>query len=398
MGITKRGAGVWQITWELGKDAQGRRRQESERYHCATKKEALQRYVERQKQLNENIGRDAQRVTIDEVATSWLHAKALVTRPNTLAQRTYLVDRFIRPTLGSVRIKDLTPLHVQRALQVWLATPRQQSPKKRPDPAETPLVSVHTAVKAYQIAAMILDQAVKWEMVSRNVVRLVDPPSIPKRLPTWWSVEEARQFLAVAPSHMHGVVYVLALLTGLRKGELLGLRWQDIDWTAGTLTVRQNQDSHHVREFAAPKTQAGRRTIALDANTLELLRAHQTAQKRQRLAVGPAWQDWDLVCCTGIGSPLSARNVSRDFDKLQTQAGVPRIRFHDLRHTHGSLLREHGADLRIIADRLGHTQVSFTAQVYVHARTDAQQAPATAISQALFSALVGPTSSKETSG
>ncbi len=374
MGITSRGPKEWQLSWELGKSSTGKRRQKWETFH-GTKKDALAYYVARQAELDGGIGADSEHLTMEKLAEHWMaDAKTHTVRASTLHSYAYMLRRFILPMLGPIRVDKLTALQCQHALTEWQTMPRKDGHKKKGP------MSARTVRYALTVLSMMLDQAVRWQLVNRNVAELVTPPPAKEAETVWWSAEEAAEFLRTASSHMHGVVYALALLTGLRKGELLALRWQDINWAENQLTVVQTLQwtgRHYV--FAPPKTSHGRRTIALDAYAVDLLKAQHAAQKRQRLAAGDAYENSDLVCGTGLGRHLRPRNVSRDFDKLQAAAEVPRIRFHDLRHTHASLLLAEGASLRVIADRLGHSQVSFTAQVYAHAAVAAQEQPASAL-------------------
>ncbi len=379
MSLTKRGRNEWQIAWELGVDpATGKRRRVSERFH-GTKAAALARYVERQQQLNQGIGLRDPHITVAELATEWLTYKRLQgKRPETMRGYEAMVRDYIVPQIGKIQVAELAALDVQRAIHHWATRARKDHRK------DLKTISPRRVQYAFRTLSTMLRQAVRWEIVGRNVAEQLEAPTVPKKEAQWWTAEQAAQFLTVAQTHMHGIVWALALLTGMRKGELLGLRWADIDWDAGTLTVRQTQDSRHPKEFGSPKTDAGARTIKLDAGTLDLLKAHRTAQKRQRLMAKKAYQDWGLVCCTGLGTPLNPSNLNRDMNKLIAQAQVPKIRFHDLRHTHGTLLREQGTDFRVIANRLGHAQVSFTMQIYAHASTDAQAKPAEAVSRALL--------------
>lgn len=379
MSLTRRGPNQYQIQWEIGRDPEtGKRRTISERFH-GTRKAALERFVERQRDLNNGVGRERPDVTLRELAADWIaHKQSQGRRAATLRGYEEMLRDFILPRLGPIKVRELTVLDVQRAVHHWTTQPRKDGRTDR----ET--VSPRTVQYAYRTLSTMLKQAMRWQIVSQNVAELVESPSVPRPERSWWSAEQAAQFLGVAQDHMHGIVFALALLTGLRKGELLGLRWQDVDWDANMLTIRQKQDHRHPRTFDAPKSDAGYRTIGLDEETMQLLRAHQTAQKRQRLIAGEAYQDWGLVCATGIGTPLLPSNVRREFNKLIAKANVPKIRFHDLRHTHGSLLRAAGADFRVIANRLGHAQVSFTIQTYTHASTDAQVPSASAVAKSVL--------------
>lgn len=379
MGVKKRGPQSWEIVWELGRDPEtGERRQVAERFH-GTKNAALERYVERQRDLNDGIGGRTPHLTVAQLGQDWLAQKRLEgRRPETLRGYAHMIRDYIDPQLGPIEVASLTALDVQRAIRVWATRPRRD----RRTHAET--ISPRRVQYAHRTLSTMLKQAVRWQLVSRNVAMQVQGPTVPRNEAAWWTTTQAAQFLTVAQGHSYGIVYALALLTGMRRGELLGARWQDLDAEARTITIRQTQDSRHPRTFGTPKSQAGRRTIQLDDQTMDLLRAHQTAQKRQRLIAGEAYQDWGLICCTGIGTPINPSNINRAMARLITQAGLPFIPFHDLRHTHGAMLREQGVDWRVMADRLGHAQVSFTIQVYSHASVGAQATAAAAISKALL--------------
>lgn len=161
------------------------------------------------------------------------------------------------------------------------------------------------------------------------------------------------------------------MVIGLRQGEALGLRWQDIDLDRGLLTVaRQLQRIDGKLILTEPKTPRSRRTLQLPAVAIEALRAHKLRQLEERLAAGPAWQDSGLVFTTAIGTPLDARNVVRHFHRLLAKAGLPRMPFHNLRHTAASLLLAQGLDIRVVQHVLGHSQISLTANLYASRHTN----------------------------
>lgn len=379
MSLRRLGPHQWRIVWELGTDpVTGQRRQKTERF-TGTKEKAMARYVSRQQEFQTGIGLGADGLTVRTLAAEWLALKVGQGRKASTIQRYRdMIDDYINPVLGSLLVDDLTPLHVQQAIRHWQTQPR----KDRRSHRET--VAPRTVKYAYVTLSAMLGQAMRWQMIGRNVAALVEPPRVDKAESTWWTADEAARFLRTVDGHPYNVVFALALLTGLRQGELLALQWSDVDWAAGTITVRRSQDAHRVGVFDTPKTAAARRRVQCDATALDLLKAHQTAQKRQRLAIGPAWHETGLICASGVGTPLSPSNVRRVMLQCMARAGVPRIKFHDLRHTHASLFLQHEPNIRILADRLGHTSVSFTIQTYVHAKPEAQAKPAAAVGAALF--------------
>src|SRR5205823_9706634 len=156
-------------------------------------------------------------------------------------------------------------------------------------------------------------------------------------------------------------LWLLALTTGLRRGELLGLRWKDVDLERGVLHIRQTVIALRGHAaFSQPKTPRSRRSASLlDPITLAL-REHKRRQNAQRLALGATWQDHDLVFCTGLGTPINPDNLKVDYDRLVKLAGVPRIRIHDLRHTRITLAIQQGAPIKLVSEEAGHSHVSIT--------------------------------------
>lgn len=358
---------TWRLRWQAGRDPQtGKWQRLSETFH-GTRKQAEARWAERQREIERGVGVTLTGITFADLWTRWLEAKALVVRPRTLESYTALGEAHILPLLGPYRVEKLTPLDVHRAVVAW------QQPAQRHDHKGGAL-SARTVRYCRALVVSCLDQAVKWRIVDTNVARLVDAPKPAKEARTWWTPEEGARFLQVASRHPWAIAFLLALLTGLRRGEILGLRWQDIDWEKQQLTVAQTQVLVHGKiTFGPPKTHDSGRTVAINGALIRALRLHRAAQQRQKLQLGEDYHDHGLVLQTTVGTPVSPRNLSRTFAKLQIEAGVPPIRFHDMRHSHASWLLEKGVNIRTIADRLGHSQVSFTMQVYAHSRVEQQR-------------------------
>jgi integrase len=179
-------------------------------------------------------------------------------------------------------------------------------------------------------------------------------------------------------------LWVLALHTGLRRGELLGLRWGDVDLDRAVLHVRRSLvQSGGVMGFQEPKTSSGRRTIALDAPCVVALREHRARQAEQRLRMGSLWQDHDQVFATELGTPLEPSNVDWRFRALLARAGVPRIPFHGLRHTHATLLMKHGVHPKVASERLGHANITLTLSTYSHVLPQMQEEAAAIFAAAL---------------
>lgn len=200
-----------------------------------------------------------------------------------------------------------------------------------------------------------------------------------------WNEEEARRFLEAAKGSRYYALFYLALATGMRSGELLALTWNDVDLAAGMVAVRRTLAgvSDGAPVWQDPKTPAARRRIPIDPAAVEVLRQHRRRQAEERLKAGPAWQDHGLVFCTRSGRPVIYTNLYYLMRGIAKRAGVPPIRFHDLRHTHATILLRQGVHPKVVAERLGHSRVAVTLDTYSHVLPDTQAEAARVIGQVL---------------
>jgi integrase len=210
-------------------------------------------------------------------------------------------------------------------------------------------------------------------LVPRNVSELVDAPQMHRQEMKVWTARQTRTFLTAVSGVRLAALYTLALSTGMRQGELFGLRWKDVDLSGAKLSVvTAVQRSHSAgTRLAHPKTASGRRTIALTTlgsfNAVEALRSHRVRQGEERQAWGAEWKDMDLVFTDTLGGPLRGNNLERrHFGPLMRVAGVPRIRFHDLRHTAATLMIAAGVPVKVVSEMLGHADVGTTLRIYAH--------------------------------
>jgi integrase len=281
-------------------------------------------------------------VTLGEYLDRWLAdaAKPRV-REHTFRDYTTLLARYVRPALGDRRLRDLTPLDVQGLCAGMLERG----------------LSARTVRYTHAVLRQALGQAVKWGMLARNVATLVGLPRQERREMRALSREEAKRFLAAAQDDRWGVLFAFALATGMRPGEYLALRWEDVDLRAGTARVTRvlvrGKDGYR---FEEPKTPKSRRTVPLPASTTKALEAHKACQAEARLRAGGRWQDLGLVFAGDDGQPLDAHNlVARHFKPVLRAAGLPpSVRLYDLRHTCATLLLQAGVNPKVVAERLGH--------------------------------------------
>jgi integrase len=234
----------------------------------------------------------------------------------------------------------------------------------------------------------VLRKAVKvaerWGLVGRSVVKLTDAPRVKRAEVQPLTPEEARRLLEAVKGDRWGALYTLAITTGLRQGEVLGLGWADVDLEAGSITVRRAlQRVNGKLQFVDPKSERSRRRAELPPITISRLREHRAAQNRDRLIAGPDWRDTGLVFTTSIGTPLDGGNVTKRFQRILAEANLPRQRFHDLRHAYASYLISEGLGPRQVMEALGHSQISITMNTYGHIFPAATRESANAIQRAL---------------
>ena len=279
--------------------------------------------------------------TVAELLTRWLDDAAIShLRPRTVESYQLLIDRHIVPAVGSLRIGDLEAPDVQRMVTGMLRAGLSQQ----------------TAKHAHKVLRVALGQALRWGIVPRNVASLVQSPKVVRRSPRTLTVEQARTFLASVRDDGRYALYVLALTTGMRRGELLALRWPDVDLERGTVTVASTlrQVSRWRFAYDVPKTARSRRTLPLSRLAIDALTRHRS----QALSAV-------VVFARADGRPWPPAEVTRVFQVRLTEAGLPKITFHALRHTAAALMLDQSAgDLRVVMGMLGHSTISTTVDLY----------------------------------
>ncbi len=263
-------------------------------------------------------------------------------------------------------------------------SPTRESPAKTAAWYEG-IVSVASVRGHHRVVHAALEQAVRWGLVARNVADAVEQPKMEKkREMRALSTEEVQRFFDVAyRESRHPELYVLAVTTGMRQRELLALRWQDIE--PPVAYVRQALTKAGPNPvFAAPKTQRGVREVWLPASALEALETVRVRQQAEKSVAGDRYEDHDLVFAQDNGRPLDAHNISkREFKRLLSLAGLPDIRFHDLRHTNATLLLEAGVPVKVVSERLGHSGIGITLDTYSHVLPTMQEQAASRLEEML---------------
>jgi integrase len=276
--------------------------------------------------------------------------------------------RHIKRSIGHVKLSKLGTPHVHKLMKDLAA--QGLSPRG--------IRYVHAVLRS------ALSKAQELEFVNRNVARLVKAPPSPQTEIIPLSVEQAKKLLRTVQRHRLYPLYAVALAVGLRSGEALALGWDDVDLDEGTINVRRSlQRLKGTLRFTEPKSRTSRRTIPLPPSLVEVLKAHKKRQAGERLRAGPQWHDEGFVFTTRVGTPIEPRNLTRHFHALCKKAEIGRQRFHDLRHTCGSLLAAQGVHPRVAMEILGHSQISLTMNVYTHVATTLQREATTLVQDLL---------------
>jgi integrase len=296
---------------------------------------------------------------LGEYLDYWLtHVVKPSVRASTFAKYESFVRLDLKPGLGRKRLDKLTTTDVRMFL-----TGRQHA-----GDSGAQLQAMHAILRN------AIQNAMREDLVMRNVVTLVRQPKPEERDVYPWSADEAKQFLDVSRDHALHAAFVLVLALGLRKGEALGVGWDDIDLTAATLRVRWQIQRQNGRIVRVPvKTKRSRRAIPLPDLCVRVLKKRRAEQAGDRAAATNWHDEWNLVFTTRHGTPYEPRNMNRAFDNLCTKAGVRRVRVHDTRHGCATLLAAVGVESRTIMDILGHSQIAVTMNVYTHVSTQAKR-------------------------
>jgi integrase len=371
--IIKRGVDKWLVRIFTGRDAHGKRHYLNKTI-SGKKKDANHYLSTTLASMNQGTFVKPSPMTIDEYLDQWLDSAARGrVRKRTFTDYSELLKRYVRPAIGGKKLSDLRPLDIQT-----LYTKMQERG-----------LSARSVRYTHAVLNSALKQAVKWLMLSQNPAALVDLPKLRRQEMQALSAKQAERFLAAAREDRWALVFALALATGMRPEEYLGLQWKDIDLKKGIVTVQRALVWNRKGggwTFTEPKTPKSRRSIPLPASILRFLLIHKRRQGEQRLKAGKKYEANDLVFATKGGSPLLPRNLqSRHFKPILERARLSQsIRLYDLRHTCATLLLAANEHPKIVSERLGHSNITLTLDTYSHVLPSMQQAASQKLERILF--------------
>lgn len=355
--IAKKG-NKYYIVVDVGKTPDGRRRRKWIS-GFNKKKEAEKALPEILFQLNQGTYAEPTKKTVKQYIEDWLEWKKKRIRPSTLTTYCRLVNNHVFPHIGKIRLDKLHETDIEDLYD---------NLREEKELAESTIVKIHA-----DILKPAFKRAVRYRYINHNPADIEDPPKQKRRKEIKvWSIEERNRFLETAKGDRQYIFYYLSLNTGMRMGEVLGLKWNNIDLENKVIKVRYTLTSH-TRELSEPKTESSKRDIVIDDITLQELKKRLIQIKEDKLKAGELYNDQGFVCCSKTGEPLLQSNVRRKFNSLIKKADVPKIRIHDMRHTWATLQLLAGTDIHTVSQILGHSSVWFTYDTYVHLLPEMQR-------------------------
>lgn len=358
--IIKRSENNWLVRIFIGRDTKGKRKYFNKSVH-GSKKDAQKYLTAKLREKDLGVFVEPASMALNDFLDRWLEEIA----KNKLRERTFygyesLLNSHIRTKLGLKRLSDIQSYEVQKLY----------NDMKKAD------YSAKTIRHAHNVLSSALKQAVKWKMLAQNPCELCELPRYEKPEMKYFSPEETAKFLKFAKDDKYFAVFVVAIETGMRPEEYLGLQWKDIDFDNKALSVRR---ALVVRKgggfiFTEPKTKKSRRSIPISNSVIDALKNHRRKQLEERMKLGSDYENLDLVFASEIGTPLLHQNLTRrHFKPIRDNAELPKIRLYDLRHTTATLLLSAGENPKVVQERLGHASVVLTLDTYSHVLPNMQQ-------------------------
>jgi integrase len=371
--IKERSPGRWAIVLDVRDAATGKRKR---RWHSfeGNKRQAQTECARLISELKGGAYQQPDRITVAAFLERWLqHMRAHVT-PRTHERYCEIVRKNIAPAIGGVLLPKLKPAQISEAYANALANGRRDG---KGGLAPTTVVYMHRLIKH------ALRQAVRWELLVRNPADAVDPPKVERSTMSTFDMGQTVELLATVRQSRLLIPVLLGVLCGLRRGEICALRWRNVDLVAGKASIVESaeQTAEGVR-YKAPKSGRGR-MVALSATVVDELRTHRLRQAEELLRIGVRQTDATFVYAREDGEPMQPRSLTHAWQMLRSRIALPRSRFHDLRHAHATHLLASGVHPKVASERLGHSRVGITLDLYSHVLPGMQEDAAARVDDAL---------------
>lgn len=348
---------AWEITVETPPDPVTKKRNRTSKTVRGTKKEAEQMMRQMIADAEKGYHVTNTKITVVEWVQTWLEVYIIPNvSPTTLSRYEGMIKRYINPLLGNIQVQQLSTL----AVQSWVNG-------LKVSPVSGKEMSAATVKHVYHVLKGAMDKAVLAGIISRSPCQGIMLPKGNKKPAIVYTEEQIKQLIAAAKDTEMELIIDMELCMGLRRGELLGLQWDDVDWEAHKIHVHRNRVVVNGKSLLKdPKTAAGNRTLDVPAQLIQKLKAHRAQCMENQLRMGAAYTVTNYIIVHPDGKPIYPEYVSQLLTKLQTKANLPQCRFHDLRHLCASIMLKQGINVKVAQERLGHADISTTLNIYSH--------------------------------
>jgi integrase len=353
--LCERSPGHWAIVIDSRDPATGKRRRKWHLFR-GTKRQTQVECARLISELQRGAYLEPSKATLTQFLERWIEHIRTQISPKSHERYAEIVRKNIVPLLGMIILSKLTALQISAAYSSALSNGRRSGGGLAP----ASVIYMHRLLK------QSLSQAVRWQILTRNPAELVDPPKMERRTMITYDMAQTAELLEIARPRRLFIPVLLALLCGLRRGEIAALRWRHVDFDSAQLSISESaeQTSAAVR-YKEPKSGKAR-TVALSAFVLEELRQHRLRQAEELLRLGIPQDDATFVYAREDGLPIQPRSLTQSWEQMIGKASLPRLRFHDLRHAHATHLLSSGVHPKIVSERLGHSKVGITLDLYSH--------------------------------
>jgi integrase len=374
--IFKRGK-KYSVVIELGRDNNGKRIQKWFSGY-KTKKEAEKALVTILHQIETNTFINPEKITLAEYLRQWMHDYVEPNlAPKTIDGYKVNIEGHIIPSIGNIPLQKLQPIHIQQFYRSKLENGRLDDKGG---------LSAKSVLYIHRVLRKALSNALKMQLIPRNVADAVELPKAKTYYAKFLNEKELRKLLNTLKNTDIYIPVLLASCLGLRRGEALGLQWKDIDFENKTISVIRAllPSIGGTPIFHEAKTKTSERTIVISDSIIFELEKHRNKQQRYRKLLGNAYKDYDLVTCLNNGSPINPASFSHTFARTLKKHNLRHIRFHDLRHSNATLMLKHNISPKVASERLGHSKINITLDLYSHVLKEMQEEAANKIDNAIF--------------
>jgi integrase len=375
--IRQRSPGHWAIVIDVRDPQTGKRKR---RWHSfrGTKREAQVECARLISELQKGTHVDTTRITVAAFLERWLEHMQGQVSPRSLERYAELARKNLAPLLGGLALAKLQPAHISAAYAKALTSGRRDGKGG---------LSARTVTHMHRVLHEALQQAVVWRLLANNPAAFVKAPKVQRAEMKTYDLAQTAELLEALRGNRMFIPTILAGLCGLRRGEIAALRWHHVDFDAGSISIEQSAEQTHASVRYKPPKSGRARTVAMGATVAAELRAHRLAQVQALLSIGVRLTDDSFVVAQADGSPVQPNTLTHNWVIECAKIGLPRIRFHDMRHTHATHLLASGVHPKVASERLGHSKVGLTLDTYSHVLPNMQAGAAALVDDALQLAL-----------